>query len=161
MSQANHKISLHAMTRDIWWTVLHRISSNGITKRSIFKHDFFPRFGIVQKLFWDTLGSKVIKFITLNKNIVNDCVYIPTQLVYIGPSYINTLSNLWYKAHLSWQLNCWSLRCSWSTTCWRCSKYIFIPDLTPGFNRLGKDNCKIKRETFKFWDLMFTLDVWQ
>ena len=26
-------------------------------------------------------------------------------------------------------------------TCRRCSNYIFIIDLTPGFNGLGKDNC--------------------
>ena len=34
----------------------------------------------------------------------------------------------------------------------RCSNYIFIPDLTPGFIGLGKDNCKTRRETFKFGD---------
>ena len=38
--------------------------------------------------------------------------------------------------------------------CWRCSKYIFILDLTPGFNGLGKDNFKTRGETFKFWDLV-------
>ena len=27
-------------------------------------------------------------------------------------------------------------------------------DLTTGFNRLAKDNCKTKRKTFKFWDLV-------
>ena len=26
--------------------------------------------------------------------------------------------------------------------------------LTPGFNGLGKYNCKARRETFKFWDLV-------
>ena len=26
--------------------------------------------------------------------------------------------------------------------------------LTPGFNGLGKDSCKTKRETYKFWDLV-------
>ena len=51
-------------------------------------------------------------------------------------------------------LNCWSLRCSWSTACGRCSNYIFILDLTPGFNVLGKDNCNLGRETFKCWDLV-------
>ena len=50
------------------------------------------------------------------------------------------------------QLNCWSLRCSWSIACRRCSNYIFILDLTPAFNGLGKDNYKTRRETFKFWD---------
>ena len=47
------------------------------------------------------------------------------------------------------QQNCRSLRCNWS-----CSNYIFILDLTPGFNRLRKDNCKTRQETFKFWDLV-------
>ena len=40
-----------------------------------------------------------------------------------------------------------------------CSNYIF--DLTPGFNGLGEDNCKARRETFKFWDLVWLiLEVW-
>ena len=34
------------------------------------------------------------------------------------------------------------------------ANYIFKLDLTPGFNGLGKDNCKTRRETFKFWDLV-------
>ena len=37
-----------------------------------------------------------------------------------------------------------------------CSNYIVILDLTLGFNRLHKDNCKTRWETFKFGDL-----VWQ
>ena len=32
--------------------------------------------------------------------------------------------------------------------------YIFILHLTLGFNILRKDNCKPRRETFKFWDLV-------
>ena len=36
--------------------------------------------------------------------------------------------------------------------CRRCSNYIFILNLTPGFNGLGKDNCKTRRETFVFGD---------
>ena len=32
----------------------------------------------------------------------------------------------------------------------RCSNYIFIFDLTLGFNRLGKDHCKMRRETLSF-----------
>ena len=52
--------------------------------------------------------------------------------------------------HLSRQWNCWSLRCSWSITCGCCSNYIFILDLPPAFNGLGKEKCKTKRETFKF-----------
>ena len=34
------------------------------------------------------------------------------------------------------------------------ANYIFIPYLTPGFNRLGKDKGKTRRESFKFWDLV-------
>ena len=49
-------------------------------------------------------------------------------------------------------LNCWSLRCSWSIACRRCSNYIFILNLTPGFNGLGKDNYKMRREALKFWN---------
>ena len=30
--------------------------------------------------------------------------------------------------------------------CRPCSNYIFILDLTPGFNRLGQDNCKMRQE---------------
>ena len=44
----------------------------------------------------------------------------------------------------------------------RCSNYIFILDLTPGFNGLGKGKCKRGRETFTFWDLVqFILEVWR
>ena len=33
--------------------------------------------------------------------------------------------------------------------------------LTPGFNVLGKDRCKVRREIFKFWDLVqLILEVW-
>ena len=59
-----------------------------------------------------------------------------------------------YKTHFSRQLNCWSLRCSWSIACRRCSNYIFILNLTPGFNGLGKGNYRMRREAFKFWDLV-------
>ena len=48
----------------------------------------------------------------------------------------------------SWQLHCWTLRCSWSIACRCCSNYIFILDLTPGVNGLGKDNGKTRREAF-------------
>ena len=43
---------------------------------------------------------------------------------------------------------------SWSTACQCCSNYIFILNLLPGFNGLGKDNCKMRQETFKFEDLV-------
>ena len=38
--------------------------------------------------------------------------------------------------------------------CRRCSNYIFILDLTPGFNGWGKDDCKRRRKSFKFGDLV-------
>ena len=41
-------------------------------------------------------------------------------------------------------------RCSSSIACWCCSNDIFILNLTPGFNGLGKDNYKRRRETLKF-----------
>ena len=71
-------------------------------------------------------------------------------------------SNLWYKAHLSRQWNSWSLRCSWRIPCRRCSNYIFIIDLKHGSNGLDKDDCKSRREKFKFWDLVrLILEVWR
>ena len=40
--------------------------------------------------------------------------------------------------------------------------YIFIPDLTPDFIWLGKKNCKTRRETFNFGDLVcLILDILQ
>ena len=59
--------------------------------------------------------------------------------------------------HFSRQLNCWSLRCSWCIACRRCFNYVFIFHLTLGFNILCKDNCKPRRETFKFWDLVLLI----
>ena len=50
---------------------------------------------------------------------------------------------------------------SCSIACQRCSNYIFILDLTPGFNRLYRDNCKTWRKTLKFWDLVpLILEIW-
>ena len=64
--------------------------------------------------------------------------------------------------HLSRQLNCWSLRCSWSIACRRYSNYIFILGLTHGFNIMPKDNCKPIWEIFKFLDLVrLILETWQ
>ena len=59
-------------------------------------------------------------------------------------------SSLKYKMHLSKQLNCWSLGCSWGIACRRCSNYIFILGLTPGLNILCKDNCKLRRRQLSF-----------
>ena len=57
-------------------------------------------------------------------------------------------------APTTWQFNWWSLRCSWSIACRRCSNYIFILNSIPGFNGLGKDNNKMRRKAFKFWVLV-------
>ena len=38
-------------------------------------------------------------------------------------------------------------------TCQCCSNYIFILNLTYGFNGMAKDSCKTQQEAFKFWDL--------
>ena len=70
------------------------------------------------------------------------------------------LSNSSYKLHLCRQDNHWSLRCSWSRACRCCSNYIVILDLNPGFNGLGKDDYKTRRESFKFWDYVrLLLDI--
>ena len=61
-------------------------------------------------------------------------------------------SSLQYKTHLRRQWNCRSLRWSWSIACRRCSDYIFMIDLKPGFDWLGKDNGNMRRESFQFWD---------
>ena len=42
------------------------------------------------------------------------------------------------------------------------SNHIFILDLTPGFNVLGKTNCKMRRQTFDFSDVLhLILEVWR
>ena len=56
------------------------------------------------------------------------------------------------KPQVCRECNCWSLRCSWSIACRRCSNNIFILDLTPCFNELGRDNSKTIQESCKFWD---------
>ena len=64
--------------------------------------------------------------------------------------------------HLSRQWNCWSLRCSQSIACRRCSNYIFILHWTLGFNIWCEDNCKPSRETLNFRDLVrLILDILQ
>ena len=53
-------------------------------------------------------------------------------------------------------------RCSRSSGDRRCSNYIFILNLTFGFNGLGKGNCKTRRETFVFWDCVrLKLETWR
>ena len=44
--------------------------------------------------------------------------------------------------------------------CQCCSNYIFILNLIPGFNGLGRDNCKTRWQTFKCWDhVPYTRDL--
>ena len=64
------------------------------------------------------------------------CLYIQYESCHCRVLYDTVMS----------QLNCWSLRCSWSIACRRCSNYIFVLRLTPGFNILRKHNCKSRRE---------------
>ena len=72
------------------------------------------------------------------------------------------LSNLQYKSHLSGQQTCWSLRCSWSIACWRCSWLHLHHRLNTWLQyRLHNDNRKARRETFNLWDLMrLVLEIW-
>ena len=85
---------------------------------------------------------------------------IITALHYSREKMHRQVSNI--RCTLSGQLNCWSLRCSWSIACRRCSNYIFILDLIPGINILGKDNCKTRQETLKFWVLVcLILEIWR
>ena len=68
-----------------------------------------------------------------------------------------TLHQVSNKSRFNRQLNCWSLRCSWSRACQFCSNYIFMLHSIPGFNILRKyiflnlRSDKPRRETFKFW----------
>ena len=41
--------------------------------------------------------------------------------------------------------------------CRRCFNYIFILALIPGFNGLGKGNCKTRGGSFKFWELVWLI----
>ena len=87
---------------------------------------------------WTSMGSIIIKVVYTVKSLYIRCTSVGNN----------------------WQLNCWSLRCSWSIACRRCSNYIFILHLTLRFNILGKDNCKPRLETFVFWDLVwFILEI--
>ena len=72
------------------------------------------------------------------------------SLPVLTPTKYRKVSNI--RRTLVGNKNCWSLRCSWSIACRRCSNYIFILNLTRGFNGLGKDNWKTRRETFMFGD---------
>ena len=81
-------------------------------------------------------------------------IYFPTNVICAPP-------NLYYKSHLCRQSQCWSFRFSWSNARRHCCNYIFILDLTPGFNGEYRDNFKARRETFKFGDFVrFISEIW-
>ena len=61
------------------------------------------------------------------------------------------LLNLWLSRTLV-SNKLFITQCSWSTACRCYSEYIFIPDVTPGFNGLGTDNYKTWRNTSTLWD---------
>ena len=58
-----------------------------------------------------------------------------------GP-FTNIPPDLLRKTHLTRQCYCWSLRCSWSIAFRRCSKDIFILDLTPVLNGQLQDETR-------------------
>ena len=78
--------------------------------------------------------------------------YDENLIIYIGYSLNLDMFDIQCRGHII--TTCWSLRCSWSIACRRCSNYIFILDLTPGFSGLGRDDWRASRGTFKFLDLV-------
>ena len=77
-----------------------------------------------------------------NRNMMNLCLW------HIDDWYIT-----WYTCNKDYhQVS--NIRHTNISTCRRCSNYIFILHSTLGFNILRKDNCKPRRETFKFWNLV-------
>ena len=55
-----------------------------------------------------------------------------------------------HKSHLSKQYTCWSLRCSWSIDCRRCSNYIFIPTQHLASNDWAKTTVKRDEKHLSF-----------
>ena len=83
------------------------------------------------------------------------------RVLYIWTNSCCSSCSLLVEIFVKWDY-CWSLRCSWSIACRRCSNYIFILDLTYDFSILHKDNCTTRRQRFKFWDLVhLTLESWE
>ena len=97
--------------------------------------------------------------IHLRSNLGLCCTYIPA--VGIPVSFQMFKDPLFQIKHLlcivllsGFQSSPGALRCTWSIACRRCSNYMFVLNSTPGFNGLGKGNCKTREETFKFLDLV-------
>ena len=61
-----------------------------------------------------------------------------------------TIKSQIYEMHFNRQLNGWSFRCSWSIACRRCTNYIFILHLTPGFNILCKTTARRDKKYLSF-----------
>ena len=90
------------------------------------------------------------------KRYVLLCEVSGNFIPYLGPNIVMKYQSI-LKVFI-----CWSLRCSWSIDCRRCSNYIFTINLTPGFNIMGKDNCKTRPEIFMFGDCVrLILENWR
>ena len=127
-----------------------------------------------RRIFWSLVDShhkgpvkislSVFFVVSLNKKLNNDlsCWWFEMPWHSCGITAMKPITavtqsfncNVYRQVSNIRQLNCWSPRCSWSIACRRCSNYIFILNLTPGCNGLGKDNYKMRQEAFKFWDLV-------
>ena len=97
--------------------------------------------------FWNThsqyfQGWWILEFHTYRKPSTVNTFYLDTV-------YIQTFSKIGTLVGKK----CWSFRRSWSIACRRYSNHNFIFDSTPGFNELGRDNIKKRRETFTCCDL--------
>ena len=55
--------------------------------------------------------------------------------------------------HLSRQWNCWSLTCSWSIACRRCSNYIFILNLNTWLQWIGQRQLQDEMRNINVWGL--------
>ena len=88
-------------------------------------------------------------------NILPQCVKLGHGCMYLGLSnFMTSVDIAVYTVDHSDVVGSFARR--------RCSNYIFILDLTPGFNGLSKDNCKMRWEIFKFWHLMRLIsEVWR
>ena len=91
-------------------------------------------------------------------------VYNTHMVVYyiqMGPRYhfrkVSNIRRTWGRNKVVYQSDVVG-----ASRCRRCSNYIFILNLTPGFNGLGKDNCKTSRETLMFGDwVRLILENWR
>ena len=129
----------------------------------------------------DNLGANNSRFFTYHTRYfsaisVKNCFKYQMFLPWIMPSdqlsfhvFIISSSCLEICQNFPWSVEMYRQTCNISRTlvgnkivdhsdaCRRCSNCIFIHDLTLGFNGLGKDNFKSRRETFKFWDLVLLI----